>query len=118
MQLNSINVQDDYKMLMTLLKSRFGDKALPETYPAQLHTLKQGTNESTVEFAAKRRAHVGKAYPKAPGVLQEKLAVEHFLKGLPDAQVGYDKQSLDHNEAEHMVAVHETFKTVGVAEGR
>lgn len=62
----------------------------PETYRAQLHALRKGANESTAEFAAKIRAHVAKAYPAAPEELQEKLAVEHFLKGLPDAQTGYD----------------------------
>lgn len=110
--LNS-NVQDNFELMMAALKRRFGDRALPETYRAQLHALKQSAKESTAEFAAKIRAHVVKAYPAAPEELQEKLAIEHFLKGLPDAQTGYDvmvKQPRDLNEAEHMVAVHESFK--------
>ena len=107
-------IQNDYTMMMASLKRRFGDRALPETYRAQLHTLRQNPKESTAEFAAKIRAFVVKAYPAAPEELQEKLAVEHFLKGLPDTQTGYDvmvKQPRDLNEAEHMVAVHESFKT-------
>ena len=52
-------------------------------------------------------------YPTAPEKLQEKLAIEHFLKGLPDAQTGYDvmvKQPRDLNKADQMVPVHESFK--------
>ena len=46
--------------------------------------------ESTAEFAAKILWNVVKVYPAAPEELQEKLAIEHLLKGLPDAQTGYD----------------------------
>ena len=54
-----------------------------------------------------------KAYPTVPEELQERLAYEHFLKRLPDVQMGYNvtvKQPPVWNATEHMVAVHESFK--------
>ena len=85
------DVQHNLHMTVASFVRRFDDRRLPETYRAQLQTMKKNTSESLVEYAAKVRKQVSKAYPGIAGSrLIEDLTIEHLVGGLSDSTLMYD----------------------------
>ena len=84
-------VRADLWLLVSSLERRFGDITRPETYRANLLTVRIQSKETLVEYASRVRKLVSKAYPGIAGsTLLEEMTIEHLLSGLPDNTLMYD----------------------------
>ena len=87
----TVEVRGDLIMLVSSMERRFGDRTRPETYRANLSTLRKQNKETYVEYASRARKLVSRAYPGTTGTdLLEGMTVEHLLSGIPDSTLMYD----------------------------
>ncbi|KAJ3655734.1 hypothetical protein Zmor_014852 [Zophobas morio] len=76
-----------YSALTTALELRFGDDYLKQVFADQLKTRTQKVGESPQEFAADVKKMVRLANSETPPTVQERLATETFVNGIPDVEV-------------------------------
>ena len=102
--------------LVASLERRFGDRTLPETYRANLQTLRKQPRESLEEYATRVRKMVSRAYPGiATTRLLESMTIEHLVNGLTDHNLMYDvltKKPQTVEAALDLIQWHESCKGV------
>ena len=100
--------------LLCSMRQRFGECLLPETHRANLYSVKKQPKETLQEYSDHVNRMMVKGYPGIQGTnIYNSLAVEHFLRGLPDQKLAYEimiKKPRDLSEAVNMVTWHEACK--------
>ena len=97
--------------LLRSMRQRFGECLLPETHRANLCSTKKLPKENLQEYSARVNHMMMRGYPGIQGTkIYNSLAVEHFLRGLPDQKLAYEiltKNPRDLSEAVNMVTWYE-----------
>jgi len=76
-----------YKELVTRLRSRFGSLDMEEKYQTEIQCRRRKPSESLSELAQDIRRLMMLAYPGERSVMAERLAKEHFISTLDDAEL-------------------------------
>jgi len=76
-----------YKELVTRLRSRFGSLDMEEKYQTEIQCRRRKPSESLSELAQDIRRLMMLAYPGERSVMAERLAKEHFISALDDAEL-------------------------------
>jgi hypothetical protein len=85
------SITHDLDQLENAMQRRFGERIIPETHRANLHSLKKDQNQSLEQFAEKVRSQMNKAYPGFEGSqLLETMTIENIMQGLPDQSIAYE----------------------------
>ncbi|KAL7872017.1 hypothetical protein SRHO_G00070000 [Serrasalmus rhombeus] len=103
------HIREDYTLLKEQLTQRFGQQDLPTIARRKLGELRQ-LKGSAAEFAEEIRRLVTVAYPGVDLELQDKLAVDAFLKGLKNQKVAYEVMNREPHsllEAQRLAEAHE-----------
>ena len=112
----STSVQCSLRLAVMSFQRRFDDQRLPETYRAELQTIRKQSKESLEEYSSRVRRLVSKAYPDMVGTyLCEDITIEHMVGGLPDQTLIYDvltKKPKSVEEALDLIRWHESCKGI------
>ena len=106
-----LETTENTEKLLRSMRQRFGQCVLPETYRANLYTIKKQPKENLQEYSARVNHLMFGAYPGIHGTgIYNSLAVEHFLRGLSDQKLAYEilvKKPRDLSKAVEMLIWHE-----------
>lgn len=106
--------QENTDALLAALEKRFGRNKLAETQRATLSSLRKNPKDTWQEYCARVDELMSEAYPGMQGTdIYSGLAIENFLRGVPDRKLAYEVQlrkPRDLTEAVDMIMWHEACK--------
>ena len=109
-----VSIRSNLHSLTDSLARRFCDHVLPETYRANLQSMKRQPREDLYEYADRVKTLMTKAYPGLENTqLYVEMTIEYLVNGLADKNLIYDvltKKPQTIEEALEMITWHECCK--------